>query len=74
VALHWPLVNRPGSLLEQLGKRELELKRQHDGEAYKQAQPSYRCVRWTGGAPGGIRSSGDRCRVCRHGGGAANVT
>jgi len=42
VSLHWTLVNQPGSMLEQLGKRELELKRREDGQAYKEAQPDYR--------------------------------
>jgi hypothetical protein len=42
VSLHWPLVNQPGSMLEQMGRRELELKRREDAQAYKEAQPGYR--------------------------------
>ena len=42
VSLHWPLVNQPNSMSEQLGRRELELKRREDAQAYKEAQPGYR--------------------------------
>eukprot|EP00879_Flechtneria_rotunda_P012256 GHRR01012801.1.p1 GENE.GHRR01012801.1~~GHRR01012801.1.p1 ORF type:complete len:589 (+),score=229.63 GHRR01012801.1:1517-3283(+) len=40
--LHWPLVNSPGRMVEQLGKQELELKRKEDGQAYKASLPGYR--------------------------------
>eukprot|EP00775_Hariotina_reticulata_P011937 gene11937-12080_t len=43
VPLHWPLVNAPNRLTEQLGKQELEVKRKEDGLAYKMRQPGYRC-------------------------------
>jgi hypothetical protein len=29
-------------MLEQMGRRELELKRREDAQAYKEAQPGYR--------------------------------
>jgi len=43
VPLHWPLVNTPNRMIEQLGKQEFELKRKEDGLAYKMRQPGYRC-------------------------------
>ena len=41
IPLHWPLVNRPGLMLERLGRKELEAKRLEDDQ---------RCVRgpWWG--------------------------
>jgi hypothetical protein len=42
VALHWPLVDSPGRLLQQLGQQELEAKRKQDGAAYLASLPGYR--------------------------------
>jgi hypothetical protein len=42
VALHWPLVDSPGRLLQQLGQQELEAKRKEDGAAYLASLPGYR--------------------------------
>lgn len=42
VPLHWPLVNAPGRMVEQLGRQELELKRKEDALEYKKRQPGYR--------------------------------
>lgn len=44
VPLHWPLVNSPGRMIEQLGKQEFEQKRKEDALAYKKSQPGYRLV------------------------------
>jgi hypothetical protein len=44
VALHWPLVDSPGRLLQQLGQQELEAKRKEDGAAYLASLPGYRSV------------------------------
>ncbi|WIA19449.1 hypothetical protein OEZ85_004064 [Tetradesmus obliquus] len=42
VPLHWPLVDSPGRLLQQLGQQELEAKRKQDGAAYLASLPGYR--------------------------------
>ncbi|KAF6254987.1 hypothetical protein COO60DRAFT_1641921 [Scenedesmus sp. NREL 46B-D3] len=42
VPLHWPLVDSPGRLLQQLGQQELEAKRKEDGAAYLASLPGYR--------------------------------
>lgn len=44
VPLHWPLVNAPGRMVEQLGKQEFEQKRKEDALEYKKKQPGYRSV------------------------------
>ena len=42
--MHWPLVNAPNQLTEQLGRQELELKRREDGAAFKARQLGFRCA------------------------------
>ncbi|KAL6755817.1 hypothetical protein V8C86DRAFT_1811078 [Haematococcus lacustris] len=42
VALHWPLINKPGSLLDRLGQQEFERKRLADAEEYEKKQPGYK--------------------------------
>ena len=40
--LHWPLVNTPGRMVEELGKRELEQKRIEDAKQMLLEDPNYR--------------------------------
>ena len=40
--LHWPLVNRPGKLARELGRRELEQKRLEDAERLALEDPGHR--------------------------------
>ena len=43
--LHWPLVNAPGKMAEQLGRRELETKRMEDARRLALEDPRYRSER-----------------------------
>jgi len=40
--LHWPLVNKPGMMLEQLGRKEMEKKRLEDAKRLETADPNFR--------------------------------
>ena len=40
--LHWPLVNTPGKMIEELGKRELEQKKIEDAKKFLLEDPNYR--------------------------------
>lgn len=40
--LHWPLVNKPGHMLEQLGRKEMEKKRLEDARRLELEDPNFR--------------------------------
>jgi curved DNA-binding protein CbpA/HSP20 family molecular chaperone IbpA len=40
--LHWPLINKPGHMLEQLGRKEMEKKRIEDAKRLELEDPNFR--------------------------------
>ena len=42
VGLHWPLINKPGHMLAQLGKKQMEQKRIEDADRARREDPNHR--------------------------------
>ena len=63
--LHWHLVNAPGKMAEQLGRRELETKRMEDARRLALEDPRYRSERELADIRNYTVTASASCRVVR---------